>query len=120
MLLDDQGNLLEAAHANLFLRFPDGWATPAADGGLLPGTVRRYLLERSTVPIREQIIPYARLAEVSEAFVTNSNLGIIPVVQIDKRSFPIGDGTKNLIARMIPPSPAGTHYRFVERQATPR
>ena len=36
LLYDEHDNLLEAAHANLFLNFADGWATPAtADGGLL-------------------------------------------------------------------------------------
>jgi branched-subunit amino acid aminotransferase/4-amino-4-deoxychorismate lyase len=120
LLLDDQGNLLEAAHANIFLRFRDGWATPPADGGLLPGTVRRHLLERAPMPMREQVIPYARVAEASEVFVTNSNLGIIPIVQVDRHSFPIGEETQNLIRWMVPPGPPGTHYRFVERQGTPR
>lgn len=36
LLVDEQDNLLEAAHANLFVRLQDGWATPLADGGCCP------------------------------------------------------------------------------------
>jgi branched-subunit amino acid aminotransferase/4-amino-4-deoxychorismate lyase len=97
LLLDAAGNVLEASHANIFLRFDDGWATPsAADGLLLPGTVRGLLLSRSPIPIRECVIPGARLGEVREAFVTNSNVGIVPVVRIDDRQFPVGPGTSEL------------------------
>jgi branched-subunit amino acid aminotransferase/4-amino-4-deoxychorismate lyase len=64
LLLDSNDNLLEAAHANIFFRLQDGWSTPTADGGLLPGTVRQHLLDHAPLPMREQAIPYARLAEV--------------------------------------------------------
>lgn len=120
LLLDAAGNLLEAAHANLFVRLPDGWATPLADGGLLPGTVRQYLLERSPLPIREQAIPHTLLGQVREAFVTNSNVGIVPVTQIDEHTYPIGGETQSLIRWLEPPPSAGPQYRFVERRVTPR
>ncbi|HEV3081408.1 MAG TPA: aminotransferase class IV [Gemmataceae bacterium] len=120
LLLDAEGNLLEAAHANLFVRLADGWVTPTADGGLLPGTVRQHLLERAPLPIRELIIPHARLGEVQEAFVTNSNVGIVPVAQIDTYSFPIGNDTLNLMRWLQPPSGAGSQYRFVQRGVIPR
>jgi branched-subunit amino acid aminotransferase/4-amino-4-deoxychorismate lyase len=120
LLLDAEGNLLEAAHANLFVRLPDGWATPTADGGLLPGTVRQYLLEHAPLPIREQTIPQTLLGQVQEAFVTNSNVGIVPVTQIDGHAFPVGSETRNLIRWLEPPSAPGVQYRFVEHKATPR
>ena len=119
LLLDAEGNLLEASHANIFVRLPDGWATPKADGGFLPGTVRQYLLERSPLPIREQTIPQALLSEVQEAFVTNSNVGIVPVTQIDKQTLPIGSDTQNLSRWLEPPSAGGTQY-FLNLRATPR
>jgi branched-subunit amino acid aminotransferase/4-amino-4-deoxychorismate lyase len=120
LLLDAGDNLLEAAHANLFVRLADGWATPTADGGLLPGTVRQHLLERAPLPIREQTIPHARLGEVQEAFVTNSNVGIVPVAQIDGYAFPIGNETLTLMRWLQPPSGAGSQYRFVPRGVIPR
>jgi branched-subunit amino acid aminotransferase/4-amino-4-deoxychorismate lyase len=97
LMLDPNDNVLEAAHANIFVRLPDMWATPAVDGMLfLPGTVRRRLLEKAPVPITEQTIPYAALASVREAFLTNSNVGIVPVTQIDQHAFPIGQDTLSL------------------------
>jgi branched-subunit amino acid aminotransferase/4-amino-4-deoxychorismate lyase len=103
LLLDADGNLLEAAHANIFVRLEAGWATPRVDGGeLLPGTVRQHLLTNAPLPIREQAIPHATLGEVREVFISNSNVGILPVVQIDDRSFPIGSETLQLLRWLGP------------------
>jgi len=97
LMLDPNDNVLEAAHANIFVRLPEGWATPAVDGELfLPGTVRRRLLEKAPMPIAERTIPYAALARVREAFLTNSNVGIVPIAQIDQHTFPIGPDTLSL------------------------
>jgi branched-subunit amino acid aminotransferase/4-amino-4-deoxychorismate lyase len=120
LLTDADGNLLEASHANLFVRLEDGWATPAADGGLLPGTVRQVMLEKSPLPIREQVIPASLVPKVREAFVTNSNVGIVPVTQIDQLTLAIGPETRSLIQWLEPPPPAGTQYRFVERRGVSR
>jgi len=120
LLVDPEGNLLEAAHANIFVRLPDGWATPPADGGLLPGTVRQHLLARAPLPMREQKIPFSLLSEIQEAFVTNSNVGIVPVARIDGHSFPIGSETLHLIHWLEPPAPTTPQYRFVENRPTPR
>lgn len=115
LLLDDKNNLLESSHANIFLRFPEGWLTPTADGGFLPGTVRQHLLDSSPIPIREQVIPYARLHEASEVFVSASNLGIMPITKIDQFSFQIGPETQALKRWVEPPASTATQYRFVER-----
>src|SRR5581483_5237426 len=105
LLLDEKDNVLAAAHANLFVRLPDGWATPTAEGGLLPGTVRQHLLAQAPLAIREQVIPRALLSHVRESFVTNSNVGIVPVTQIDGQKFSIGPETVEL-ARWLHPAPA--------------
>jgi branched-subunit amino acid aminotransferase/4-amino-4-deoxychorismate lyase len=98
LMIDADDNILEAAHANIFVRLRDGWATPSAEGGgLLPGTVRRHLLERAPIPIRERTVPRALLGEVQEAFLTNSNVGIVPVTQIDEHAIPIGGETQELM-----------------------
>jgi branched-subunit amino acid aminotransferase/4-amino-4-deoxychorismate lyase len=103
LLLDPQGNVLEAANANIFVRFSEGWATPNADGeGLLPGTVRRHLLENAPLPIREKTIPYRRLTEAQEVFLTNSNVGIVPVAQIDQLTFPLSPETRDLTRWLLP------------------
>lgn len=104
LLLDAEDHLLETPHTNIFVRLSSGWATPPAEGGLLPGTVRQHLLENAPLPIREQPIPRAQLADASEAFVTNSNVGIIPIVQIDEQAFPVGSETEQLRRWLFPAS----------------
>jgi branched-subunit amino acid aminotransferase/4-amino-4-deoxychorismate lyase len=119
LLFDAEGNLLEASHANIFVRLRDGWATPTADGGFLPGTVRHYLLEQSPLPIRQLTIPRTLLGEVREAFVTNSNVGIVPVAQIDEQRLPTGRETQQLIDWMGPPASGKTQY-FLNPRSIPR
>jgi branched-subunit amino acid aminotransferase/4-amino-4-deoxychorismate lyase len=114
LLLDEQDNLQEAAHANIFVRLRDGWATPTANGGLLPGTVRQYLLEHSPIPVREQIIPYSLLAGASEAFLSNSNVGIVPISQIDDLTFQTGPETLAIDRWIHPASKSGPAFRFVD------
>jgi branched-subunit amino acid aminotransferase/4-amino-4-deoxychorismate lyase len=113
LLLDENDNILEASHANIFLRLPDGWVTPAADGGLLPGTVRQMLLAHGPLKIREAVVPRAALKDVSEAFVTNSSLGAVPVTQIDDQTFAPGPETRGLFDWLYPPTPGGERTRFV-------
>lgn len=119
LLLDNDGHIQEAAHANLFVRLPDGWATPTAEGGLLPGTVRHYLLKQSPIPIRERIIPHTWVDQFQEAFVTNSNVGIVPVTQIDDHELTVGDDTRTLIRWLNPTQEEGVQYRFIERTSPP-
>ncbi len=105
LMLDANDNVLEAAHANIFLRMPEGWVTPAAESGLfLPGTVRQYLLQNSPTPIQEQTVPKSRLREASEVFLTNSNVGIVPVARIDDKDYSIGAETMKLQRWLQPPS----------------
>ena len=120
LLADADGNVLESAHANIFLRLPDGWATPAVNGGFLPGTVRQFLLQQQPVPIREQPIPLGLLDSVSEAFATNSNLGIVPVTRIDHRQFAVGPETTALMKWLHPQEAGGAQLRFVERKSPVR
>lgn len=120
LLLDADGNVLEAAHANVFVRLPDGWATPPVDAGLMPGTVRRHLLEQSPLTVRERVVAGAQLEGVQEAFVTNSNVGIVPVAAINGRTLPVGGDTLKLMKWLQPPAANGIQYRFVERKTTPR
>jgi branched-subunit amino acid aminotransferase/4-amino-4-deoxychorismate lyase len=98
LLLDPDGYILEASHANIFIRFDDGWATPPADNSLiLPGTLRQLLLDRGPLAVRMHTIPFTRLADIREAFVTNSNVGVVPVIQIDHAKLAVGNDTNQVI-----------------------
>jgi branched-subunit amino acid aminotransferase/4-amino-4-deoxychorismate lyase len=97
LMLDEAGNVLEAAHANIFLKLPEGWVTPSTESGLfLPGTVRQHLLRNAPVKVAERPVHRSELASATEVFVTNSNVGLVPVVRIDGHEYAVGDGTRDL------------------------
>ncbi len=97
LLIDNEGNLLEASHANIFVRLPSGWVTPSLNGAFLPGTLRGHVLKNAPLPMREEKVSVTKLSDCLEVFVTNSNAGIVPVTQIDSRKYAIGAETKKLI-----------------------
>ena len=122
LVLDAAGNVQEAAHANIFVRLPDGWVTPLADGGFLPGTVRHHVLVAAPIKVQEVVVPYSMLAAAREVFVTNSNAGIVPVTRIDDYQYLVGPETAELM-KWIEPTPAvdrPPQFRFVQTQVTPR
>jgi len=89
-LLDPRGNLLEGASSN-FYAILDGELLTAA-GGVLAGISRMIVLEvcENIVPLRLEAPNIADIDCFSEAFLSSSSRGIIPVVELDGK--PIGDG----------------------------
>jgi branched-chain amino acid aminotransferase len=73
ILLNTRGNVACFTAANLVARFGKDMVTPPVGDGVLPGTVRRKLLER--LPIIEMSLLPADLARADEIISTNS-LGI--------------------------------------------
>jgi len=98
VFLTMSGHLSESTTANIFLvrRAADGveeLATPALDCAILPGTTRSWLLRwASGVGLRpfEGWLTPDQLAAASEAFVSSSVAGILPVTRFN--GHPIGDG----------------------------
>ena len=79
--------------------------------------MRQYLLDRSPLPVRERVISYDSLKGATEAFLTNSNVGIVPVSQIDGQPFAVGEETKRLMQWLEPQVAMGVQYRFREQRA---
>jgi para-aminobenzoate synthetase/4-amino-4-deoxychorismate lyase len=71
LLIDTDGLVLEAAHANVWIVEGRALLTPPADGRILPGVTRAALLaaERSA---REEPIELERLARADAVFLTSS------------------------------------------------
>lgn len=85
VFLNRKGFLTEGATTNLFGVLEGTLVTPSASCGLLPGTVRRYLLEQ--YPVQEMEMTPDLLKSCSEVFVTNALLGIMWVRQFEEQTY---------------------------------
>jgi len=77
LLSDHQGLLLSGAFGNVFFVFEGELCTPSLSLAVRPGVVRAWVMAQQ--PVREMEFPAARLSEVSELFLTNSRLGVMPL-----------------------------------------
>lgn len=98
VFLTMSGHLSESTTANIFLvrTAPDGvveLATPALDCAILPGTTRSWLLRWASGvglrPVEGWLTP-DELAAASEAFMSSSVAGVLPVTRFN--GHPIGEG----------------------------
>ncbi len=82
LLVDFDGEVLEAGHANLWIAEDDTLVTPPLDGRLLPGTVRAHLLAGppAGLEVREEPLSLERLARADELLLTSSVRGVHPAV----------------------------------------
>ena len=76
LLLDLDGDVLEAAYANLFIVEGTHLITPPLDGRQLPGTVRARVL--ALHPAREERLSLDRIAAADEVLLASSVRGIHP------------------------------------------
>ena len=77
LLADHRGHLLSAAFGNIFFVFGGQLCTPSPSLAVRPGVIRSWVMRRQ--PVREVEFLSARLGEVTELFLTNSRLGVIPL-----------------------------------------
>lgn len=103
ILLTNGGRLAESLTANVWLARGDVLLTPPLAAGILAGTTRSWLLARPAAPQLADALRTAGIARVdesdlgptdmrlaSEAFVSSSVAGIVPLTRFDDQ--PIGRG----------------------------
>lgn len=97
LLLDTIGLVLEATRANVFLKMNNRWTTPSLNGAVLPGIIRRVILDRHDwLAVREEGIHRRNAREIQEAFVCNSVRGVVPVTEIDRHAMDVGEDTRRV------------------------
>lgn len=100
LLVDSDGSVNEGASSNVFIVEGRSLITPSQSTHLLPGTMRRLVidvaLEAGLEPRSEQI-PEARLRAADEVLVSSSSQLVMAVVDIDGR--PVRRGTAGPVAR---------------------
>ena len=77
LLWNEQGELTESTIANLVVQYQGEWLTPPVSSGLLPGTMRQFLLDQGR--IREAVIPRRWLPDCAQIVLVNSVRGWQPV-----------------------------------------
>ena len=93
ILLGPKGEIAELSTASFFGVINGIVITPPLDTGILPGITRQLLLQilkKQKIPFREgQIFP-KDVAHMSEAFLSSSVRGIVPITRIEKAK--VGSG----------------------------
>ncbi len=85
LFLNSKGELTEGSTTNIFFVKEGSLLTPHLSCGLLPGTIRRFLLD--SFHVQEVILHPEDITEMEECFVCNSLMGIMPVNRIDDHIF---------------------------------
>jgi len=83
ILLDEGGNMLEGLASNFYVILNGELRT--AGGGVLPGIAQQIVFEVApgVLPLRKEAVNVREIPDLSEAFITSSSRGIVPVVEID-------------------------------------
>ena len=99
LYVDRHENALEGTTSNLFAVIGETLVTPGR--GILSGITRQAVLDisRPLLPVEIRDLPLTELLGANEAFITGTNKGLVPVVQIDET--PIGDGKPGPHTRRI-------------------
>jgi len=80
VMLNEKGEIASASMANLFWVKEGKLKTPSRECGCRAGTVRRWILERSGQKVEEGKWKKEELNGAEEMFLTNSRIGIQPVI----------------------------------------
>ena len=99
VVLNERGEIVSAATANLFWARNGTLHTPALSTGALAGVTRERVIDiagKRFIPMLEGIYEMADLTDADEIFLTSSSLGVAPVTTFDFRRYAPGSLTEIL------------------------
>ncbi len=102
LCLNEKGLLAEASMSNIFLVTDGILRTPGQESGILPGITRETVLELAPqlgINALEHDIRLDELFQAQEAFLTNSLIEVMPLVEIDGK--PIGSGRPGSLTKRL-------------------
>jgi len=115
------GEVLEGATTNVFALVGGTIRTPPADGRIVPGVLRRRLLELGQRPgflLKEAVLTQEDLKEADEIFFTNAVREVLPVVRLDGR--PVGAGRPGPLTRAVQAAWASWLAGFIAHRSRPQ
>ncbi len=88
---------LEGTTSNLFAFYGNTLVTPAT--GVLKGITRKLILSLAATlfTVEEKALPLEALLKADEVFITGTNKGVVPVIQIDEALISSGTPGKNTL-----------------------
>ena len=89
---NSRGEICEGTTTNIFFVRDGRILTPDRSCGLLPGILRRFVME--SFPVEEAILREDDIWNMNECFVTNSLMGVMPVTSLAGKAFVPGPVTK--------------------------
>jgi D-alanine transaminase len=96
------GIVLEGSHSNLFAMLDDTLITYPSSNYILTGMTRNLVLELAAeldIPAAEAPLPWERLFDVSELFLSGTTTEIMPVTRVDGRA--IGNGRRGTVTARL-------------------
>lgn len=102
IMLNPQGHVSEGTGQNLFMVRNGEILTPPLIDGPLPGITRESVIEIAHdlgMPLSEQSLTRANLYSAEELFLTGSATEVVPIREIDGRTFECGPVTQTLQQR---------------------
>ncbi len=94
LMLRDNGEPVEGTACNLFARSGERLLTPPVESLAVAGVMRERVLELAVeegLQTAEAPLPWPALISADEVFLTNSVIGIWPVVAVAGRNWPVGE-----------------------------
>jgi len=106
LCLTTNGLICEASRSNIFLVEGRRLCTPSLDGPVLPGVMRRLVLDwagQAGLEVEETSLPVERIGSADEAFLTNSVRGVVPIATLMGVELPApGAATRCLWNEILP------------------
>lgn len=99
LMLNAEGYFTEGTTSNLFFVLNKILCTPSINCGILNGITRKIVLDlalKNGIKIKEGEFQKEDISNVSEVFITNSIIELMPVCQIDEVNYSIGEVTRLL------------------------
>jgi len=107
LLLNDRGFIAEGSISNVFFVASCCLVTPTLESGILPGITRGVVMElvgTLGIPVIEGEVRLEDLGRFDEAFLTNSVMEIMPLVEVKDsagKSITIGSGKPGELTRRL-------------------
>ncbi len=100
LLIGESGEILEGLSSNFYAVLDNKLRT--AGSGMLPGMAQKvvFAIAEQVLPLSKTAVMLSDIPKLSEAFITSSSRGIVPVIEIDRTSVGTGmPGIKTVALR---------------------